>query len=216
MLDVRCPGFSRLPRWHRHLACLFSELVVGCSMFDVGCFHPLGAPASRRLFSPVFLHLPDTPIRRSLGEGGFDVWGSTQLSTLNLQLPISNGLFTPMPGFCITCVTIPTRVAGIGICRRQRPARAEPPGGRRVNICVVASTIQRTTDAYSRLLHHVRVDLCRAHILMSEQFLHRPNIIAILQKMRRERMPQRVAACPLVNPRHRHRRLHHPLHTRLI
>jgi hypothetical protein len=87
------------------------------------------------------------PVHHSFGEGGFDVWGSTQLSTLNLQLPISNGLFTPRPGFCMTCVTISAWEAEIGICRRQRPARAEPPGGRRVNICVVASTIQRTTDA---------------------------------------------------------------------
>jgi hypothetical protein len=30
-------------------------------------FSPLGAPASRRLFFPVFLQLPDAPVRRNLG-----------------------------------------------------------------------------------------------------------------------------------------------------
>jgi hypothetical protein len=34
--------------------------------------------------------------------------------------------------------------------------------------------------------------------------------------MRGERMPQRMAACPLVNLCHGHRRLQHPLHTRLM
>jgi hypothetical protein len=78
------------------------------------------------------------------------------------------------------------------------------------------SPIQRTPDTQPRLLHDVRVNLRRRHIFVAEQLLQRPNIITCLQKMRRERMPQRVATRPLVNLRQPHRHLHHPLHTRLI
>ncbi len=78
------------------------------------------------------------------------------------------------------------------------------------------SPIQRTPDTQPRLLHDVRVNLRRRHIFVAEQLLQRPNIITCLQKMRRERMPQRVATRPLVNLRQPHRHLHHPLHTRLM
>ncbi len=41
--------------------------------------------------------------------------------------------------------------------------------------------IQWTSHAYARLLHHVHVDHLRGHILVPEQFMHRPNVIARLQ-----------------------------------
>jgi hypothetical protein len=45
----------------------------------------------------------------------------------------------------------------------------------------------------------MRIDQRRVHILVTEQFLDRPNVIAILQQMRREAVPERVAARPLSN-----------------
>ena len=38
---------------------------------------------------------------------------------------------------------------------------------------------------------------------MAEQLLDRPDVVAVIEKMRRERMPQRVTARVLVDPRFR-------------
>jgi len=76
--------------------------------------------------------------------------------------------------------------------------------------------VQRTPHSQPRLLHDVRINLGGADILVPEQILHRPNIIAIFQKMSGERVSQRVACRRLGKPRQPHRLLHHPLHTRVI
>ena len=54
------------------------------------------------------------------------------------------------------------------------------------------------------------------HVSVAEQILHRADVIAVFQKMRGERMAQRVARCRFRQSRQLHRRLHHPLHARLV
>jgi len=42
------------------------------------------------------------------------------------------------------------------------------------------------------LVEHVGVDQCRLDILMSEEFLDRPDVVAILKQMRGEGMAERL------------------------
>ena len=44
--------------------------------------------------------------------------------------------------------------------------------------------VQRTSDSQPRLLHDMRINLRGAHILMSEQILHRANVRSSFQQMR--------------------------------
>ena len=52
------------------------------------------------------------------------------------------------------------------------------------------SSVQRTSYSQPRLLHHVRIDLRRRHVFVTEQFLHRANIAAAFQQMRGETVTQ--------------------------
>jgi hypothetical protein len=69
--------------------------------------------------------------------------------------------------------------------------------------------IQRTEHAPPTSVEHVRVHLRGGHVLVPEQFLHRADVVAGLEQVRGERMPQRVAARRLGDagrahgPRHR-------------
>jgi hypothetical protein len=49
-------------------------------------------------------------------------------------------------------------------------------------------------------IEHVRIDHRRAHIRVPEQLLHGANVVTVLEQMRRERMPERMAADPVGNP----------------
>lgn len=51
---------------------------------------------------------------------------------------------------------------------------------------------------------------------MAQQLLDRPDVVAILQKMRSERVPQGVTPRVLVDAHRPHRPFHRPLHRRLI
>jgi hypothetical protein len=51
---------------------------------------------------------------------------------------------------------------------------------------------------------------------MPEQVLHRPDIVALLQQVRRKGVPKRVETAPIRDPRLRHRDLHIPLRRRLV
>ena len=62
-----------------------------------------------------------------------------------------------------------------------------PPRGLKVFTRPSTAHIQRTFHSNARLLHHMRINLRGAHILMPQQLLHRPNIITIFQQMRRPR-----------------------------
>ena len=66
------------------------------------------------------------------------------------------------------------------------------------------------------LPRHMRINLRRGNILVPQQILHRPDVIPVLQQMRRKRMPQRMATRRLRNPRQPRRHLHRPLQTRLL
>jgi hypothetical protein len=49
-----------------------------------------------------------------------------------------------------------------------------------------------TPHTYTRPIHHVTVNHGGAHVVVAQQFLQSPDISAILQRERRNRMPQRV------------------------
>ena len=65
-------------------------------------------------------------------------------------------------------------------------------------------------------LEHVSVDHGRLHIRVAEQLLDRPDVVAIFEKMRRERVPQAVTDRVLVDAHLPHRLLHCSLYGRLI
>ncbi len=60
-------------------------------------------------------------------------------------------------------------------------------------------------------MQHTRVDHRCPDVLVAEQLLDRANVVPVLQEMRRERVPQRVAACPLLDPGLPQRGPHSPL-----
>ena len=56
------------------------------------------------------------------------------------------------------------------------------------NIGPGLQTVDRTPDAERPAIEHVCVDHRRAHVPMAEQLLDGPNVITVLEEMRRERM----------------------------
>jgi hypothetical protein len=46
--------------------------------------------------------------------------------------------------------------------------------------------IQGTAHGQSAAIQHMRIDHRRFHIFMAQEFLHRPDIIALLEQMRRK------------------------------
>jgi hypothetical protein len=65
-------------------------------------------------------------------------------------------------------------------------------------------SIHRRANASGAPVEHVRVDHCRAHVGVAEQLLNRPDIVAVFEEMRRERMPERVARGAFRDPRRPH------------
>ena len=61
--------------------------------------------------------------------------------------------------------------------------------------------IGRATDTSPSPVEDVGVDHRRADVLVSEQFLNRPDIIPVFQEMGSERMPEGVAGDRLRDPR---------------
>ena len=78
------------------------------------------------------------------------------------------------------------------------------------------SHIQRTFDAQPRLLHHMRINHRRRHILVPQQPLHCADIITRFQQPGRERMPQRMTRRRLRDVRQAHRRLDRSLQALFI
>ena len=70
-------------------------------------------------------------------------------------------------------------------CQPRRRVQTDPEHGVRE---------ERAPHAAGAPPRHVRINHRRSHIGMTEQFLHRADVTAGLQQMRRERMPQRMAA----------------------
>lgn len=69
-------------------------------------------------------------------------------------------------------------------------------------------SIQRAVYSDSRSVEHMRVNHRRRHILVPEQLMHGLDVAAILEEVRRKRMPKRVACCTLGNPSRDHRPPH--------
>lgn len=59
--------------------------------------------------------------------------------------------------------------------------------------------IERAVHAAPALVQDVRVDHGCPHVTMSEQLLHGSDVIPVLEKMRRERVSERVARDVLGN-----------------
>ena len=54
--------------------------------------------------------------------------------------------------------------------------------------------IKRRSDAGRTAIQHMRVDHCRIHVAMAEQFLNRADVLPALEQVRGKRMPQCVSA----------------------
>ena len=59
------------------------------------------------------------------------------------------------------------------------------------------SSVQRTSYTLAALIQDVRINHRRTHILMSQQFLHGADIIAIFQKVRGKAVPERMTTSTL-------------------
>src|SRR6185437_8367101 len=71
------------------------------------------------------------------------------------------------------------------------------PSVRERGVALVARTraqhVARTSDRTTAAIQYVRVEHGRAHIAVAKQFLNRANVVARLEQMRREAVPERVA-----------------------
>src|SRR3954447_3693375 len=52
--------------------------------------------------------------------------------------------------------------------------------------------VRRPPDPAPATIQHVRVDHRRAHVLVAEELLHRADVVAVLEKVRGERVAQAV------------------------
>jgi len=62
-----------------------------------------------------------------------------------------------------------------------------------------ALSIQRTDHSIAAPIQHMGIDLSSADILVSKQFLHRPDVITLLQQVGGEGMAKRMTADPFLN-----------------
>ena len=72
-----------------------------------------------------------------------------------------------------------------------------------------ASTVEGAADALATLVQHVRVDHRRTHVVVAKQLLHGADVVARLQQVRRETVPETVAGRALgkFGPANRRRHL---------
>ena len=57
--------------------------------------------------------------------------------------------------------------------------------------------VRRAPDPATTAVQYVRVDHRRAHILVPEELLHRADVIAVFEEVRREGVPETVTGRPL-------------------
>ena len=62
--------------------------------------------------------------------------------------------------------------------------------------------MERGAHPQTRLGHDVGVNHRRIDVLVPEQFQNGANVVAVLQKVRAEQMPERAASDALADPRH--------------
>ena len=79
---------------------------------------------------------------------------------------------------------------------RQRPIAHTSPGG-----CEVSSTrVKRAVDPTSSTLQHVGIDHGGTHVLVPQEFLHRTDIVTVLQKMRRQTVATLIVTLLIMRP----------------
>jgi hypothetical protein len=188
-------------RWYR---------LNACSRFiGVGCF-PWVAQAPRRKRLQIQCSMP--ALRLPLSAFRLPPRLSTFNSQPSTDLPIQRTAYANTRFPC-RAEAKRRRVHHLTIQRTANtdsrfPCRAEAKRRR-----VHHLPIQRTAYANTRFGHDVRINLRRRHILVPQQFLHRANVVTIFQKMRRERMSQRVTRRVLCQSGPIYRCLHRPLQT---
>jgi len=67
--------------------------------------------------------------------------------------------------------------------------------------CPLPVLVQRAANGQGASIEDVSINHRRFHILVSEQFLHRADIIAVLQQVGGEAVAESVAGDALVSPR---------------
>ena len=99
-------------------------------------------------------------------------------------------------------IFVPEQAAGLGDA--ERPVR-DPLLSCEGWLC---SGIERAHDAAAAAVEYVRVDHGGGDVLVPEQLLHRPNVVAGFEQMRRKRVPERVRRRMLGDSGHAYRLLH--------
>jgi hypothetical protein len=84
----------------------------------------------------------------------------------------------------VRCSTLNLQRQTFNLQAASPPALAAPGPDPRAQTPDPNSPVQRTPDSQPRFLHHVRVDLRRRHVLVSEEFLNGSDVITAFQKMR--------------------------------
>ena len=78
------------------------------------------------------------------------------------------------------------------------------------------SAVQGTANSHARPIHDVGIDHGRGHIAVSQQFLHRADIVVRFEQVSRKAVPQGVATGGLGDSRASDRVRHRPLHRRFV
>jgi len=74
-----------------------------------------------------------------------------------------------------------------------------------------AEELSRTLDAASTPVEHMGIDHRRPDVLVTEQFLHRADVIPRFESMRRKSMPKRMAGGRFCDARLAYSAMHSPL-----
>ena len=80
----------------------------------------------------------------------------------------------------------------------QCSTAATPPGGRPRLICGNEQPVGGGANGAGTAIEHVRVDHGRADVLVSEEMLHRPNVVAVLKQVSHSAIRHQGSMLPLV------------------
>ena len=83
------------------------------------------------------------------------------------------------------------------ICRITTRCKGELGG-------LLVGAVCRAADTSTASIEDMGVDHCGLHVVVPQQFLHGPDVVALLQEMRRKRMAKRMAGCPFRDSRPEH------------
>ncbi len=61
-----------------------------------------------------------------------------------------------------------------------------------------SARIERTPYPAPATLQHMRVDHGRSDVLVPQEFLHRPNIVTVLQQVRSKAVPERISTLLII------------------